>query len=135
MHRRRESLVAEVLGDGASLGHIRPHEDMHAWRARDLPETALRVASRRPTANLSTATLTCPVVWAREVLRGLVNPRASMACKGSGVQIPSAPPGTTHRQATRSGPSVSRLSADPAMWRCNTLRVDRIGHFGGLRIW
>jgi hypothetical protein len=40
-----------------------------------------------------------------------------MACKGSGVQIPSAPPGTTHRQHSRSGPSVSRLSADHAMWR------------------
>jgi hypothetical protein len=36
----------------------------------------------------------------------------SMACKGSGVQIPSAPPGTTHRQHSPSGPSVSRLSAD-----------------------
>jgi hypothetical protein len=32
----------------------------------------------------------------------------SMACKGSGVQIPSAPPGTTHRQHSRAGP----LSAD-----------------------
>jgi Protein of unknown function (DUF1214) len=31
-----------------------------------------------------------------------------MACKGSGVQIPSAPPGTTYRQDSRSG----RLSAD-----------------------
>jgi hypothetical protein len=30
-----------------------------------------------------------------------------MACKGSGVQIPSAPPGTTHRQVAHSGPSVS----------------------------
>jgi hypothetical protein len=42
---------------------------------------------------------------------------SSMACKGSGVQIPSAPPGTTHRQDSRSGPSVSRLSADHARWR------------------
>jgi hypothetical protein len=41
--------------------------------ARYLPETAQRVASRRPTANLWTATLTCAAVWAREVLRGLVN--------------------------------------------------------------
>jgi hypothetical protein len=28
---------------------------------------------------------------------------SSMACKGSGVQIPSAPPGTTHRQHSRPG--------------------------------
>ena len=39
----------------------------------------------------------------------------SMACKGSGVQIPSAPPGTAHRQHSRAGPFVSRLSADHAM--------------------
>ena len=38
--------------------------------------------------------------------------RNCMACKGSGVQIPSAPPGTTHRQGSHSGPSVSRSSAD-----------------------
>jgi hypothetical protein len=35
----------------------------------------------------------------------------SMACKRSGVQIPSAPPGTTHRQDPCSGPSVSKVSA------------------------
>src|SRR5215212_10635704 len=35
----------------------------------------------------------------------------SMACKGSGVQIPSAPPGTTHRQVTRLGSIVSRSLA------------------------
>jgi hypothetical protein len=39
-----------------------------------------------------------------------------MACKGSGVQIPSAPPGTTHHQATCSELSVSRLSADHGVW-------------------
>jgi hypothetical protein len=38
---------------------------------------------------------------------GLRSSRTAMACKGSGVQIPSAPPGTTHRHVAHSGPSVS----------------------------
>jgi hypothetical protein len=44
-----------------------------------------------------------------------MNPQATgtldtlMACKGSGVQIPSAPPGTTHRQGSRSGPFARDL--------------------------
>jgi hypothetical protein len=42
--------------------------------------------------------------------------RNCMACKRSGVQIPSASPGTTHRQDARSGSSVSRLSANHATW-------------------
>jgi hypothetical protein len=41
--------------------------------ARDLPETTLRVTSRRLTTRPSTAPLTSVVVWAREVLRGVVN--------------------------------------------------------------
>jgi hypothetical protein len=35
---------------------------------------------------------TCSVAWVGEVVRCDVNHRTSMACKGSGVQIPSAPP-------------------------------------------
>ena len=50
-----------------------------------------------------------PLAW------GTVAARNCMACKGSGVQIPCAPPGTTHRQHSHSGPSVSRLSADHFM--------------------
>jgi hypothetical protein len=42
-------------------------------RARNLPETVLRVASRRPTTQPLAAALTWAVVWSREVLRGLVN--------------------------------------------------------------
>jgi hypothetical protein len=41
--------------------------------ARDLPETALHVTSRRLTTRPSTAPLTSVVVWARDVLRGVVN--------------------------------------------------------------
>jgi hypothetical protein len=35
--------------------------------------------------------------------------RNCMACKGSGVQIPSAPPGTTHRRHSRSGSLAREL--------------------------
>jgi hypothetical protein len=41
--------------------------------ARDMPETALHVASRRPTTQPSAAALTRAVMWIREVLQGVVN--------------------------------------------------------------
>jgi hypothetical protein len=41
--------------------------------ARDLPETALHVASRRPTTQPSAASLTWAAMWTREVLQGVVN--------------------------------------------------------------
>jgi hypothetical protein len=42
---------------------------------------------------------------------------SSMACKGSGVQIPSAPPGTTHRQDSRSGPLARDLPESHCWWQ------------------
>src|SRR5215217_6336132 len=39
-----------------------------------------------------------------------------MACKGSGVQIPSAPPGTTHLPLTLAASSASNLPANDAEW-------------------
>src|SRR4029450_8032692 len=42
--------------------------------ARDLPETAPHVTSRRPTARSSAPPFTWAVVWSREVLTGGVNP-------------------------------------------------------------
>jgi hypothetical protein len=41
--------------------------------ARDLPETALRIASRHPTPRSSTVPFTSAVVWAQEVVHGVVN--------------------------------------------------------------
>src|SRR5215208_2922364 len=41
--------------------------------ARDLPETALRAASRRPTTQPSAAPLSCAVAWVGEVAHGHVN--------------------------------------------------------------
>jgi hypothetical protein len=38
-----------------------------------LPETTLRVASRRPTTQPSAVPLTCAVVWQREVVHGGVD--------------------------------------------------------------
>ena len=63
-------LVQRTQDDGAEAF---ASETIRQGLARYLPETTQRVASRRPTANLSTAALTCAVVWARKVLRGLVN--------------------------------------------------------------
>jgi hypothetical protein len=40
-----------------------------------------------------------------------------MACKGSGVQIPSAPPGTTHLPPTLAASFASNLPANDAQWR------------------
>jgi hypothetical protein len=50
--------------------------------ARYLPETALHVASRRPTTQPSAASLTCAVMWTREVLQGVVNHPRIMALQG-----------------------------------------------------
>jgi hypothetical protein len=44
-------------------------------RARDLPETRLRVASPSPTAQALKAPLTCSVAWVGEVLHSVVNHR------------------------------------------------------------
>src|SRR5687768_2115404 len=41
--------------------------------ARDLPETAPRAASPRPTTQPSAAPFTSSVVWEHEVLQGVVN--------------------------------------------------------------
>jgi hypothetical protein len=50
-----------------------------------------------------------------KVRTGMETCGSSMACKGSGVQIPSAPPGTTLPPLLVSAPPVSRLSAGHAM--------------------
>jgi hypothetical protein len=39
-----------------------------------------------------------------------------MACKGSGVQIPSAPPGISHLPPPFSASSASNLPANDAQW-------------------
>ena len=63
--------------------------------ARDLPETALRTTSRRPIPQPSIAPLTCAVMWAREVLRGVVNQRRIDGKDGVAGSIPAG--GSTPR--------------------------------------
>ena len=63
-------MVEGCWDDGAG---VRAKDDHAEVLARDLPETALHAASRRLTTRPSTAPLTSMVVWAREVLRGVVN--------------------------------------------------------------
>jgi hypothetical protein len=66
------SVVQGCWADGPG---VRAKDDPTGVLARDLPETALRTTSRRPIPQPSTASLTCAVMWPREVLRGVVNQR------------------------------------------------------------
>jgi hypothetical protein len=54
------------------------------------PDEATRATTRRPDCSVATA-------CCARLCGGRCGGDPSMACKGSGVQIPSAPPGTTHR--------------------------------------
>jgi hypothetical protein len=74
-----------------------------ARRARDLPETALRATSPSPTTRPSTALLTCATVWAREVLRGIVNSPRIDGKDGVAGSIPAG--GSTTEQQVRPGPA------------------------------
>jgi hypothetical protein len=60
------------LGSGTMAPVSMPWTAVQAL-ARDLPETTLRVASRRPTTQPSAAPHTCAVVWVHEVPQGVVN--------------------------------------------------------------
>jgi hypothetical protein len=117
LHARPEIVRGEQCTGGASRRRSRAADTMapafvprtitQGALARDLPETALHVTSRRLTPDPSTAPLTSVVVWAREVLRGVVNsPSINGMEKGSGVQIPSAPP-PQHRRS-QAYPSFQR---------------------------
>src|SRR5829696_3477303 len=73
---------AEPGGQQQAAGAVRPaHAQVRGRRsndhagslARDLPETALHVTSRRHTTQPSTTPLTCSVAWVSEVMHGVVN--------------------------------------------------------------
>ena len=89
MHRRSQSLVVEgcrTIGPAFA-----PFTTAQEPLARDLPETAPRVASPRPTTQPATAPLTCAVVWARGALRGAVNHRRIDGMQGvRGSNYPSS---------------------------------------------
>src|SRR5512132_364053 len=74
---------------------------MGAWRARDLPETALHVTSPRPTTQPLAAPPTCTVVWGREVTHGVVNPRRIDGKDGVAGSIPAG--GLHHGTAGQAG--------------------------------
>jgi hypothetical protein len=61
---------------------------MGAWRARNLPETALRVTSRRSIRQPSTAPFTCPVAWVGEAAHVDVNHRRIDGKDGVAGSIP-----------------------------------------------
>jgi hypothetical protein len=64
------------------------HTKVIAGRARDLPETALRTASLRPTTPISAAPLTCLDLRPCEVVHGVVNPRRIDGKDGVAGSIP-----------------------------------------------
>jgi hypothetical protein len=64
------------------------HRDHAGALARDLPETALRATSRRPTTQPSAAPPTCAVVRGREVVGGVVNHRRIDGKDGVAGSIP-----------------------------------------------
>ena len=79
MHRRCIRLRSRLPDDGADA---RARRRACRVLARDLPEAALHVASRRPTTQPSAASLTCAVVRGREALHGVVNPRRINGMQG-----------------------------------------------------
>jgi hypothetical protein len=93
MHRRCQSLGVEACRDGGA--GVRAMDYHAGILARDLPETALHATSRSRTTPPSTARLILGLRGDVRLRGGPRTTRASMACKGSRVQIPSAPPGTT----------------------------------------
>src|SRR5215211_1812174 len=70
-----------------------------AWRARDLPETALHATSPRLTPRPSTASLTRVTVWEREVVQGVVNPPRIDGKDGVAGSIPAGVPPQTSSSA------------------------------------
>ena len=56
-----------------------------------------------------------------------------MACKGSGVQIPSAPPGISHLPPPFSALSASNLPANDAQWPLQRIASPGLAVEGGLR--
>jgi hypothetical protein len=65
-----------------------PYTTAQGALARDLPETALLVTSRRPTTQPFAAPFTCAIVWARMALRGVANHRRIDGKDGVAGSIP-----------------------------------------------
>jgi hypothetical protein len=101
MHRRCQSQVVKSCRDGGA--GVRERRSRGGPLARDLPETALRAASHCPTTRPSTAPLTSVVVWAHEVVRGVVNLPRIDGKDGVAGSIPAG--GSTPNQQLRPGPT------------------------------
>jgi hypothetical protein len=121
MHRRCHSLAVEAAGRCANARAIR-----RACRvlARDLPETALRVASRHPTIQPLAASLTCAVAWERRAPQGIANPpsidgmqgvRGSNPLSSTPGQRPSPP--LTARESFASGSKLAAICPDRPIQR------------------
>jgi hypothetical protein len=122
---RRSRLVLESAHSRIDCGRV----GVHAWTtvqalARDLPGTAPRVPSRRPLAQSSAPPFTWAVVWAREVLRGVVNyphingmqgVRGSNPLSSTPGQRPFPP--STARESPASGSKSAAISPERPIQR------------------
>jgi hypothetical protein len=87
--------------------------------ARYLPETALHAALRRPTTQPSAASLSCAVMWIREVLQGVVNhPRINGMQGVRGSNPLSSTPGQRPDRASADPESSASRSRFAATRRC-----------------
>jgi hypothetical protein len=100
---------------GGAVNH-QPGEYSEAKRhvARDLPETALRAASRRLATRSSAATLTCVNVWRRKVLQRVANYRRIDG--KDAVRQSALPPATAGKAASVGRPLVVRTRPAQGSW-------------------
>src|SRR4029453_14753577 len=84
--------------------------------ARDLPETALCVTSRRRTSRFSTAPFTWAIVWPREVVDGGVN-YPHIDGKDGVAQSALRPATAGHTAAVSGRPLVIRIRPTQRFWR------------------
>jgi hypothetical protein len=105
-HRGRRagrSSISHVRRPPDSPSHGSAHGSRRGSRRAATKPDEPTQATTRPAALCCGIALSCGVLW-WALCRGL-----SMACKRSGVQIPSAPPATTPSQVSRSGPLARDL--------------------------
>jgi hypothetical protein len=90
-------------------------------RARNLPETTPRTASRRPTPNLSPAPVRCADVWRREVPQGVVNSPRIDGKDGVAGSIPAG--GSTQALTSENAGRVALGRHRPAWLRKQCARL------------
>jgi hypothetical protein len=124
LHLRCQSAVGKARTMASASRHGLPYRAL----ARDSPETALHVASRRPTTQPSAASLTWAVMWTREVLQGVVNhPRVNGMQGVRGSNPLSSTPGQRPSRPSAARESPASGSKSAAICSCQADPVVRPG--------